>query len=81
LGSLLGTGNPMAAKTKRFEARLDPRLDSDISTFLGELNIDKSEFARRAFSLYLIAKKRELANGEQISMTKDGSPTVQLIGV
>jgi hypothetical protein len=68
-------------KSKRFEARLDPELDTDISRLASELNIDKSEIARRAFSLYLIAKRRALANGEEISMTKDGQPTVQLIGV
>ena len=73
----------MATKSKRFEARLDPKLDNDISDLLKEFPElgDKSEFARRAFSLYMIAKRREKANGEKISMVKDGSPTVELVGI
>jgi hypothetical protein len=73
----------MATKSKRFEARLDPKLDSDISDLLEEFPElgDKSEFARKAFSLYMIAKRREKANGEKISMVKDGRPTVELVGI
>lgn len=69
------------AKSKRFEARLDPQLDMDIKQLAEEMDIDKSEFARRAFSLYLIAKRREMANQEKISMTKNGQTTVELVGV
>jgi hypothetical protein len=73
----------MANKSKQIKVRLDPRLDSDITQLLEEFPEigDKSEFARKAFSLYMIAKKRERMNGEIISMVKDGLPTVQLVGV
>lgn len=73
----------MATKSKRFEARLDPKLDSDISELLKEFPEigDKSEFARRAFSLYLVAKRREKTKGETIGMVKDGKQTAELIGV
>lgn len=73
----------MATKTKQIQVRLDPKLDSDISDLLEEFPEigDKSEFARRAFSLYMIAKRRAKRNGETISMVKDGQPTVELVGV
>lgn len=73
----------MATKSKQIQVRLDPKLDSDISNLLKEFPEigDKSEFARRAFSLYMIAKRREKTNGETISMVKDGRPTVELVGV
>jgi hypothetical protein len=73
----------MANKSKQIQVRLDPRLDSDINQLLEDFPEigDKSEFARKAFSLYMIAKKRERMNGEIISMVKDGHPTVQLVGV
>jgi|LauGreDrversion4_2_1035121.scaffolds.fasta_scaffold06547_4 post-segregation antitoxin (ccd killing protein) len=69
-------------KTKRFEARLDPALDKDLTELARDLDIDKSELARRAFSLYLVAKKRERENGETISMSnREGQQTVALVGV
>jgi hypothetical protein len=73
----------MTTKSKRFEARLDPKLDNDISELLKDFPEigDKSEFARRAFSLYLVAKRREKNKGETISMVKDGKQTVELVGV
>jgi hypothetical protein len=73
----------MANKSKQIQVRLDPKLDSDISELLQEFPEigDRSEFARKAFSLYMVAKRREKKNGETISMVKDGRPTVQLVGV
>ncbi len=69
-------------KTKRFEARLDPALDKDLTELARDLDIDKSELARRAFSLYLVAKKRQRENGETISMSNsEGQQTVALVGV
>ncbi|BEV36862.1 hypothetical protein [Synechococcus sp. M16CYN] len=71
----------MATKSKQLQVRIDPRLDHDISKLLKEFPEigDKSEFARKAFSLYIIAKKREKVNGEKISMVKDGKPTVEIL--
>jgi hypothetical protein len=67
----------------KFQISLDPKLDSDISEFLQEFPEigGKDEFARKAFSLYIVAKRREKKNGETISMVKDGQPTVHLVGV
>ncbi len=70
-----------ARRTEKFNVRLDPRLDMDIRALADELDVDKSEIARRALSLYLIAKRRAMANGETISMVKDGQQTVELVGV
>jgi hypothetical protein len=72
----------MTTESKRFEALLGPKLDDDISEFLKEFPElgDRSEFARKAFSLYIIAKRREKANGEKLSMIKDGHLTVELVG-
>jgi hypothetical protein len=73
----------MATKSKQIQVRVDPKLDSDISALLEEFPEigDRSEFARRAFSLYMIAKRREKRNGETIGMMKNGHPTVELVGV
>jgi hypothetical protein len=73
----------MSNKSEQMSVRLDPKLDSDITELLKEFPEigDKSEFARKAFSLYMIAKKRAKRNGETISMVKDGRPTVELVGI
>jgi hypothetical protein len=65
------------------QLQLDPKLYSDIGDFLGEFPeiIGINDFARRAFTLYLVTKKREMMNDEKIFMMKDGTPTVELIGV
>lgn len=69
-------------KPSTFEALLDPALDHDLTELAKDLEIDKSELARRAFSLYLVAKKREREKGETISMSNsDGQQTVALVGI
>ena len=73
----------MPNKSEQMSVRLDPKLDSDITELLEEFPEigDKSEFARKAFSLYMVAKRRAKRNGETISMVKDGHPTVELVGI
>lgn len=67
----------------QFQVNIDIKLYDDIFNILGDYPEigDISEFARKAFSLYIVAKRRKDRNNEDLCMVKGGSPTVTFVGL
>lgn len=66
-----------AMKThSQFQVNIDIKLYDDICNTLKEHPEigDMSEFARKAFSLYIVAKRRKDRNSEDLCMVKGGPP-------
>lgn len=70
----------MATK-KRFEVRLDPRMDADMERIADRLEVDRAEVFRRAMTLYLRAKEEELDHHARFFLEDPQGKRTELIGV
>lgn len=70
----------MATK-KRFEVRVDPRMDADMERLAQDLQVDRAEVFRRAMTLYLRAKRDELENHSKFILEAPDGQKTELIGV